>query len=423
MILHFQTKRMPPNMPKIVSPKGPKSTRVRTCRKVKQPTFVTDPKHTLIGVFNHKGGVGKTTVSINLAYSLASTSNVLLIEADQQCNVRQFFEKSFTANVDENEDEDDDDEMTAASALQSLHSSDYFRPPSKSYNFPYTIRHSSHKNAQPAEVSNVDMGDNNTLYEALFKYIGFINRKTALPSHIELPKPKNGTNRVWLVPGTPDIMEIEKTLVDSKDDKSDMGNFRIAAFRMMIINLMDKLNCPVAIIDFGPHSGYLNRVLVTSCDLILPPCFPDRLSFGSSHSLLDHVLPSWFRWYDEKIKDQTTEIMKPKLPYVLPFVVTNYKLRFGSLLKAASTWAESLATYTSKDALVESHRIKINGDRSLITLCPQEEAMMEQAYKKGCALVEMDKVDNSSMVATFENIKLQYQELAHFITQLTQHIS
>lgn len=45
-----------------------------------------------IALFNHKGGVGKTTLTVNIAAALASLEKtVLLVDADPQCNLTSFY--------------------------------------------------------------------------------------------------------------------------------------------------------------------------------------------------------------------------------------------------------------------------------------------------------------------------------------------
>ena len=45
-----------------------------------------------IAVFNHKGGVGKTTLTANIGYNMAADGNrVLLADCDPQGNLSSFF--------------------------------------------------------------------------------------------------------------------------------------------------------------------------------------------------------------------------------------------------------------------------------------------------------------------------------------------
>jgi cellulose biosynthesis protein BcsQ len=45
-----------------------------------------------IALFNHKGGVGKTTLTVNIAAALADRDRtVLIIDSDPQCNLSSFY--------------------------------------------------------------------------------------------------------------------------------------------------------------------------------------------------------------------------------------------------------------------------------------------------------------------------------------------
>src|ERR1035438_4655885 len=55
--------------------------------------MATDPKNIrTLALFNHKGGVGKTTLTINIADAMADLGlKVLVVDADPQCNLTSFY--------------------------------------------------------------------------------------------------------------------------------------------------------------------------------------------------------------------------------------------------------------------------------------------------------------------------------------------
>ena len=57
----------------------------------KAPKKIERAEAKRISIFNHKGGVGKTTLTFNLAYQLAEMGKrVLLVDSDPQCNLTAY---------------------------------------------------------------------------------------------------------------------------------------------------------------------------------------------------------------------------------------------------------------------------------------------------------------------------------------------
>ncbi|MEO1530076.1 MAG: ParA family protein, partial [Planctomycetota bacterium] len=68
-------------------------------------------------LFNHKGGVGKTTLTVNIADALGAMGHtVLLIDADPQCNLTSYYlgEKEIDQLLGESDDDDEGDTMWSA---------------------------------------------------------------------------------------------------------------------------------------------------------------------------------------------------------------------------------------------------------------------------------------------------------------------
>ena len=82
-----------------------------------------------LALFNHKGGVGKTTLTVNFAFALAARGlKVLLVDSDPQCNLTSYLVEDSVVN-DLLDNSDSDHGQTLWTALKPIvESSGLVRP-------------------------------------------------------------------------------------------------------------------------------------------------------------------------------------------------------------------------------------------------------------------------------------------------------
>lgn len=432
-------------------PRTPLKTTSKPVVASETSTFVLDESHVLIAVFNVKGGVAKTTLSINLAYAFAKTCNVLLTEVDPQCNIRQFFTRQLPLNTDEEIDQDDDTETE----------DEYIQPSGQPHQTPPHVtvnlalpqsesptrnskfcmpRQSArvNKNVQSSPVNELTTNDvvfPNNLYDATKNYM-LGGGQEKIPTCHELPPPREvgpePPHKVWFLPGSQNIIDLERSMSVQDRDTTGIGQHQISAFRRMMIDTMAAQNCRVAVVDFGPHAGILNRVLVTSCDLIIPPCFPDSLSYNASRTLLQTVLPNWFNWFYEFANLPQNSSMKKQLPFILPFIVTNFHTRSNSMYKSASEWTKRLQTLSANDERVTRHRIPVDitafstpiHDSNVICISRHEEGLNGTAHIQGVPIIELSstRLSKAQQHAVAET-RAEFLAFANLILEISSHKS
>lgn len=201
--------------------------------------FDTSPRAPLrVVVFNHKGGVGKTTLTVNIAAALASLGKkVLLVDSDPQCNLTAYLvEESVVDDLLDNSDSE-----TGGTVWSSL---------------------------KPLCDGTGDL----RLIEALER----------LPN-------------VYLLPGDVRLAEFEQELGPAWSEcfqRKVRGIRNTTAFSQLVEQTAQRLDIDFIFYDAGPNIGPLNRVILLDCDYFIVPAACDLFSIRALKTL-GHTLVSW----------------------------------------------------------------------------------------------------------------------------------
>lgn len=194
---------------------------------------------TRISIYNHKGGVGKTTLTMNLAATLANSGRrVLLIDSDPQCNLTSYLLADEV--VDELLDKSDSDQgKTIWSAV---------RP--------------------------------------LSEAVGGL--KVVKPIH-------TGVENLFLVPGDIRLSEFETDLAEFWGQclqRKPKGFRGTTAISELVGEIARQFSIDYVFYDSGPNIGPLNRAILLDCNYFIIPVSCDLFSLRALKTL-GRTLVSW----------------------------------------------------------------------------------------------------------------------------------
>jgi cellulose biosynthesis protein BcsQ len=231
-----------------------------------------------VALFNNKGGVGKTTITVNLAHALAKRGNrVLMVDADPQCNLSAFCLI-----------EDQLDDLLAASEAGTGSTTVW-------------------DGIRPVVLGRGDVADVEVfeIYENVLLLSGDV-----LVSQYE--------------------EELPAAWTDSFARKS-RGYDVMGALSRLVDKLADDYSVNIILFDVGPNVGPLNRTILLDSNYFLAPVGSDLFSLRA----LGAVGRSMSRW----ISDWTTvrslapssaaESLMEGRPKFLGYVASAYKVKKG----------------------------------------------------------------------------------------------
>lgn len=247
-----------------------------------------------ISLFNHKGGVSKTTTCFNLGWMLAERGNtVLLVDCDPQCNLT-----GMTLGFRGEEE------------LKVVYESE--------------------------GVRNIRDG-----------------LAPAFESRPELLKPVicediPGQPNMHLLPGHIGLAEYEVTLGIAQELTGSLVTLQNlpGSLRHLFNITADSIDANLIIVDMSPSLGSINQNLLMTSDYFIVPMSPDYYSVMATDSLAT-VLPKWKSWAKQAqsnpLLSQATYPFPKTVPRFLGTVVQKYRLRQrGEPSAAFQKWIDEI---------------------------------------------------------------------------------
>lgn len=247
-----------------------------------------------ISLFNHKGGVSKTTTAFNLGWMIAAKGKkVLLADCDPQCNL--------------------------TGMVLGFKGSDEF-------------------------ASIYESGGVRNIRDGLAP--AFESRPAPIePVTCELI---DGQPNMFLIPGHIGLAEYEVTLGIAQELSGSLVTLQNLPgslhhlFRLTAL----KYNIDYILVDMSPSLGPINQNLLMTSDYFLVPMAPDYFSVMATNSLAS-VFPKWRAWAKQAqgaaILQKATYPFPIVSPKFLGTVVQKYRLREGQTPSAAfQKWIDEI---------------------------------------------------------------------------------
>lgn len=305
-----------------------------------------------LALFNNKGGVGKTTLTFNIAHMLARQGRrVVALDYDPQCNLSALFLG-------------DDDLYDTWSA------GDIQLPDG-------TLR----GRTVVACVDRVRRGKGDVLDPELVQV----------------------TDNLWLLPGHIGLSRFEQTLAEEWPKIQAADNERALDVTTALDVLSNKacarVDADIVVIDVGPSLGALNRAAVLACDAIVVPLAPDLFSLQGLENV-GPVLRDWRTDWQTACQSRIRGEMARGLPLhafePIGYVVQQHLARVDRFPTGYQRWASMIPYYFHHYVLGEeapSRDMTIEEDDQCLALIKHYASLVPIAQQAGKPLFDLRQAD------------------------------
>lgn len=265
-----------------------------------------NPRHRSkrLTIFNHKGGVGKTTLTVNIAAALAASGKrVLLVDSDPQCNLTSYLLEDSV--VDDLLDQSDTPKGTTVwSAVK-----------------PVVEGTGTIRSVKPHELS--------------------IGNTSLLPGDIRLSEFEQDLNSSW-----------------GECFQRRLRGFTVTTALSLAVNqIAASHGFDYVFYDAGPNIGPLNRVILLDCDFFIVPAACDLFSVRALKTL-GQSLSSWIiHWKTIADLAPDNTYLLPGKPTLLGYIAQRFRVYGGQVIAGQTRYLSQIEKHVHSDIVTVLRKI------------------------------------------------------------------
>ena len=257
-----------------------------------------------LAIFNHKGGVGKTTLTVNVAAALAQMGKrVLLLDADPQCNLSSY--------------------LLEESVLDDL-------------------------------LDHSDGPEGATVWSAILpvsEAVGEVRMITPVELSIK---------NLYLIPGDIRLSEFEQDLGTMWNEciQRRVKGFRgTSSISKLVNDVCSAHNIDYVFYDCGPNIGSLNRSVLLDCDWFIVPVACDLFSLRALRTL-GRTLSSWISEW-ARISELAPDdlYVLPGHPRFMGYVPQRFRVYRGVVARGYASYLGKIERRVSSDIVAVLRKI------------------------------------------------------------------
>lgn len=336
-------------------------------------------------VFNHKGGVSKTTSVYNIGWMLAKKNRVMIVDADPQCNLSSLvlgddFEKYY---IDEN-----------------------------------------------TRLNNIKDG----------VQVAFTGKPMPIEAITCYSPPR--AKGLFLLAGHANLSEYDAALTFAQTSNNALTTLQNlpGAFQRLIELTEAKYNIDYTIIDLNPSLSAINQNLFLNSDAFLIPTNPDPFSLMAIKTL-QSTLPRWISWKKNAVElfSESAYPIRQGVPKFCGTLIQRFNVRNGKSAKPYRDNIDEIKSLISEEFFKNMQELEMTYSSEIYTqsiidshFClaeiPDFQGLLPKAQNIGVPVFDItdDEIGETGPVlagmrAKRQNFTEQFEKIATDLTSMLNH--